>query len=250
MDTNWNLTPAQWEAVLLEKAPDKIAAEVKSNKVLPWVKTLLEFTCDSETTLDLGSGRGENSAVLALHGKSTTLLDWSKTNLNFSQNVFARLGLKGQFCQGDMTRVLPFRDSSFDTVFSCGVLEYFDEQTNDAIVKEAFRVARHRVIMMIPNAYSVGYRVGKWYMEKTGKWVWGGEVPAYTLKPHFSKAGSVHIQEFSVGARHALGFLNLPGGNMLKRACAKLLPAEDSRRARFKQGYLLIAVGDKIIGRA
>jgi len=243
-----NLTPSQWVEVLLsDTAPELVAKELIGGKWLPWVKTLLEFTRDSRSTLDLGSGRGENSAVLALQGKNATLLDWSRDSLDFSRRLFAAMNLDGRFCQADMTKALPFADGSFDTVFSCGVLEYFNTQTNDVILKEAFRVARRRVIMMVPNALSISYRVGKWYMESTSKWFWGGEVPAYTLKPHFRNAGSVETVEFSVAARHSLVFLTMPGGETLKKACVRLLKMTDhSKRALFRQGYLLVTVGDKL----
>ncbi len=245
----WNLSPSQWEAILLdETAPGKIAAQLTSDNWLPWVQTLVDLTGDSQSTLDLGSGRGENSAVLALHGKTTTLLDWSKANLDFSRALFANLCLSGQFCRGDMTRGLPFRDSSFDTVFSCGVLEYFSRSVNDRILREAFRVAKRQVIVMIPNALSLSYRVGKWYMERAGKWIWGGEVPAYTLKRQFYSAGSMRTLEFSVGAKHALAFLTMPGGQVIERACVKFLKLKDHPKpSLFRQGYLLITAGDKVL---
>lgn len=242
-----NLTPSQWVGVLLNgTSPERVARDLKDGNWLPWVETLLEFTRNSRTTLDLGSGRGENSAILALHGKKATLLEWSKENLEFSRRLFAMMNLNGQFCQADMTHSLPFQDSSFDTVFSCGVLEYFNRQTNDTIIREAFRVARRQVIMMVPNALSMTYRIGKWYMERTGRWIWGGEVPAYTLKGHFRNAGSVRTVEFSVGAKHSLVFLSMLGGETIKKACVRFLKMTDHpKRTLFRQGYLLITAGEK-----
>jgi len=242
-----NLTPAQWVGVLQNgTAPERVARSLKNGNWLPWAETLLDLTRNSRTTLDLGSGRGENSAILALHGKKATLLEWSKENLEFSRRLFTKMNLNGKFCQADMTHSLPFQDGSFDTVFSCGVLEYFNRQTNDAILREAFRVARRQVVMMVPNALSMSYRIGKWYMERTGRWIWGGEVPAYTLKPQFHNAGSVRTVEFSVGAKHSLAFLSMPGGETIKKACVRFLKLNDHpKRTFFRQGYLLITAGEK-----
>ncbi len=242
-----NLSPSQWENVLLRGiSVDTVAEALKAGDYLPWVETLIDLTRDSRTTLDLGSGRGENSAALGLQGKETTLVDWSAGNLDFSRNLFGALNLRGRFCRADITRTLPFDNSSFDTVFSCGVLEYFSREVNQGIIREAFRIARRQVIMMVPNALSVGYRVGKWHMERTGGWIWGGEVPSRSLKREFKRAGSMRTIEFSVGAKHALAFLTMPGGEWIRRACIKLFKLTDRPNgALFRQGYLLITVGEK-----
>ena len=173
--------------------------------------------------LDLGSGRGDHSAMLARAGRRPTLMDWSPQNIEFSRQMFAACGVEGRFCVGDITRPLPFDSGSFDAVFSCGVLEYFDREQVAAIIGEAFRVARKRVIVLVPNAFSVAYRVGKWYMERSGTWTWGGEVPSYSLKSTFEGAGAVRTTELTVAARHSLDFLVMPLGSQIKRACIKLL---------------------------
>jgi hypothetical protein len=108
-------------------------------------------------------------------------------------------------------------------------------------------VARRRVIILVPNARAIGYRLGKWYMEMKGTWEWGGEVPSYSLKKQFARAGGASIREFAVGGLHSVDFLApLPGGsrmiNLLTRA---LKLTRHSRPSRFGQGYLLITIGDK-----
>ena len=140
-------------------------------------------------------------------------MDWSPQNIEFSRQMFAACGVEGRFCVGDITRPLPFDSGSFDAVFSCGVLEYFDREQVAAIIGEAFRVARKRVIVLVPNAFSVAYRVGKWYMERSGTWTWGGEVPSYSLKSTFEGAGAVRTTELTVAARHSLDFLVMPLGS-------------------------------------
>ena len=247
MTHKWNLDTSQWAEVLLnETTPEKVAHNLQSGVWLPWTTTLLERSDDSKTVLDLGSGRGENSAVLALNGRTPTLLEWSEANLAFSERLFDTMGLDGRFCQADMTRPLPFRDESFDMVFSCGVFEYFDSATIDAILKEAFRIARKRVIIMVPNAASIAYRIGMWHMKLTGKWQWGGEVPSYSLTRNFARAGSIRTIEFSVGAQHSLNFLTMPTAGTIRKAITRLCRLTDSPRPTLlRQGYLLITVGEK-----
>ena len=247
MSHPWNLTPAQWSDVLLRGIePEGVARRVPTDNSNPWGTTLLEYTKDSKTILDLGSGRGQHSARLALAGKQTTLVDWSVDNVEFSMKLFETLKMPGSFCRADMLKPLPFKDDVFDTVFSCGVFEYFSDQEIREILKEAFRVARKQVIIMVPNALSIPYRIGKFYMERTGTWEWGGERPFVTMKPYFRAVGCNRMREVSVAAKTSLNFLTMRGGGLLKRLTTSVLRLTDHPEpSLFKQGYLLITVGEK-----
>jgi SAM-dependent methyltransferase len=249
MDKMWNLTADQWSSVLqTNEDPASVAARLRrSGTFVPWSQVLVDESADCVSTVDLGCGRGEHSAVLARAGRHTTLVDWSQDNLAFSRRMYDALGLNGRFCRADITRPLPLEDSSIDLVFSCGVFEYFDAKQIDAILSEAFRVARKRVIIMVPNARAIGYRLGKWYMERTNTWEWGGEVPSHSLKGPFRHAGAASIREFSVGGQHSVDFLGpLPGGQrMISLLTRALRLTRHHRPSRFGQGYLLITIGEK-----
>ncbi len=244
----WNLPATEWSSVLLSGAgPETIAEDLARGKVLPWTNTVLRLTGYSQTVLDLGSGRGEHAAVLALNGRRPTLLDWSKENLDFSEQVFDALGVYGHFCQADMTNSLPFESNSFDVVFSCGVLEFFADETVEAILEEALRVSKKRIILMVPNALCIPYLVGKWYMQRARVWRWGGEHPFFTLRPYLRRFANLRVSEFSVAAKHSLNFLAMPMGALISRVFVRLLRLRDhSSPALFRQGYLLVTVVDKI----
>lgn len=243
----WNLTPEEWSNVLQgDTEVRRVAQSVKGGCPFPWAPTLLDLTDDCQTTLDMGSGRGELSALLARTGKRTTLLDWSEKNLEFSRALFKELGISGQTRRADMTQRLPFSDGCFDAVFSCGVFEYFSDEDIRKILMEAFRLAKKRVIILVPNAFSLAYRFGKWYMERTKRWVWGGERPFGSLKAYFHAAGSGPVREFSVGTKHSLDFLSMPGGRSMRKAAVALFRLKDHPRPSFmNQGYILITVGEK-----
>ena len=248
-----NLSPEQCSQVLAttDGSPERFAETlVARGAVVPWSEVLIEYTKDCATVLDLGSGRGDHSAVLARAGRRPVLMDWSPQNIEFSRRMFAACGVGGQFCVGDITRPLPFASNSVDAVFSCGVLEYFDREQVAAIVAEAFRVARKRVIVLVPNAFSLAYRLGKWYMERSGRWNWGGEVPSYSLKAAFQAAGAVRVTELTVSAGHSLNFLVMPLGPHIKRVSIKLfgMKGNDVAPAWCRQGYLLVSIGDKVPG--
>src|SRR5574341_727390 len=248
----WNLTPQEWSDVLVKSGDVEASAKnIQSGNNLPWVQTLIHYTQDSNKILDLGSGAGQNSAALALLNKKTTLLDWSEDNLIFSKKLYEHMDLVGEFIQADMTKPLPFENDSFDTVFSCGVFEYFTDEQIKNILQEAFRVSRRRVIIMVPNALSIFYRIGYWYMKKTKKWNWGGERPFVTLKPYFKGIENIENVEFTVAAKHSLNFLTMPKGESMKRLIMRLLKLKDhSKPAWLRQGYLLITIGEKRVKNA
>ena len=247
MEKPWNLTPKEWSSVLqTEDDPERTAKNIKTEKLLPWVKNLIDLTAGYKTVLDLGSGAGQNSAALALRGKKVSLLDWSKENIDFSRKLFSSLNLPANFFQLDLTKALPFSDKSYDCIFSCGVFEYFEDKQIKDILKEALRVARKRVIIMVPNAYSLPYRFGMWYMRLKGRWLWGGERPFYSFKKYFKEAGFATTYEFSVAAKHSLNFLNIPFGRFIRKALTLFFRMkEHSKPSFFNQGYLLISVGEK-----
>ncbi|MDD4938650.1 MAG: class I SAM-dependent methyltransferase [Candidatus Omnitrophica bacterium] len=244
----WNLSSTEWSKVLnTGESAVSLALQLKKGKALPWVANLIEYTLDSESTIDLGSGAGQNSAILALRGKKTVLLDWSKENIDFSKDLFDHLGLKGEFYNLDMTQKLPFADKSFDTVFSCGVFEYFSDTQIASILKEAFRISRKRVIIMVPNAASIPYRLGMWYMKRARKWQWGGERPFFTLKPYYKELGNIRLKELTVGTKHSLNFLKMPFGQQVRKILTVLLRLKDHPGPSIlRQGYLLISIAEKI----
>ncbi len=243
----WNLRAKEWANVLCSEVTlEDAAAHLRAGKVLPWSLTLLRYTEDSNRVLDLGSGRGEHSAWLALKGKEVTLLDFSRDNIEFSRRLFQKLNLVGKFAQADMTKSLPFDSGSFDTVFSCGVFEYFSDDEIRRILEEAFRITKRRVIIVAPNALSVAYRLGKWYMERSNQWRWGGERPLRTLKLHFRGTTRGKVVEFTLGTRHALNFLTMPGGKYLRSLLLRALRGKCHSEPSFlRQGYLLVTIGEK-----
>ncbi len=243
----WNLSNEEWAKALLKKtAPSCLASNIANGVIVPWSINLLQNTDFSDQVLDLGSGTGHLSAFLAIKGRKMTLLDFSQENLNFSSKVFNILGLQGKFVRSDMKKRLPFDNNSFDTVFSVGVLEYFSDEEIDQIIKEAFRVSKKRVVVIVPNAFSIFYRIGRWYSKATRNWQWGGERPFYSLRPHFKSIENVQFLEFTVGTRQSIEFLTAFRGLIRTFLFCFLKLKNDGRPSRFRQGFVLIAIGKKL----
>jgi ubiquinone/menaquinone biosynthesis C-methylase UbiE len=244
----WDLSEKQWSNSLLTKVTtDSLASLIKKGKLEPWSKTLLNNTACTDELLDLGSGTGSLSAFLAWHGRKATLVDFSQENLNFSNNLFQTIGLKGTFYLSDLRKPLLFADNSFDVVFSVGVLEYLSDKEVEQLIKEAFRVARKTVIMITPNASSLPYRVGRWYSKVTHSWEWGGDRPFYSLKQYFRSIEEMEFIEFTVGTKQAINFLKMFNGFFQRLLFKSLLLNDNPNPSMFRQGFVLISIGKKRI---
>jgi len=85
-------------------------------------------------------------------------------------------------------------DGEYDTVFSSGLLEHFEDDEIIKILKEAKRHANN-VISMVPNNNSRGYWIWRNHQTSIGEWPYGDEKTFDTLKPLYKKAGFKNIKE-------------------------------------------------------
>lgn len=240
-----NLAPAEWHASIANgQRAAEIAARVAAGPAPAWLPALLEATAPGESCLELGSGTGELSAHLARQGRTVQLLDFSQQSLDLARELFDALGVSGTFVHADVTGTLPYADRSIDVVWSSGLLEHFEPDEVAHIVAESVRVARRRVVALVPNAKSLPYRVGKRDQERRGEWAWGKEVPFATLRPVFDAEGLVDVREWTVAPDHALRFLAAPELAPLRRHLEAFYGELDGDALRaLDQGYLLVAVG-------
>lgn len=87
--------------------------------------------------LEVGCGRGSLSCYFSDADYDCTLLDISESVINIAQEIFRANNLKAEFMVGDVN-ALPFKDASFDVVFSIGLLEHLRDI--EISIKEQIRV--------------------------------------------------------------------------------------------------------------
>lgn len=93
--------------------------------------------CRGLDVLDVASGEGYGSALLAQVARSVVGVEYSAPTVRSAQYNFPRGNLT--FLQGD-ARALPLHDAGFDVVVSFETIEHFDRQA--AFVAEVRRVLR------------------------------------------------------------------------------------------------------------
>ncbi len=130
-------------------------------------------------TIELGSGRGDLSALLAGCGAEVTLLDYCGRSLDQARVRFERLGLKANFVEGDLHADIGELTGQFDVSCSMGVIEHFKGPWRGRAVAAHRQVLRDggMAVISVPHALGVPYRLWKLYLEVRGWWPYGTEIP-------------------------------------------------------------------------
>ncbi len=134
-------------------------------------------------TIELGSGRGDLSVLLAERGADVTLVDSSERVLTQARQRFERLALPGRYESADMLGALDVFRQRFDLALSSGVIEHFAGEERTRAIRAHYEVLRPGglAIISVPNAWCLSYRMRKLYLELRGWWPYGRELP-YTRR--------------------------------------------------------------------
>lgn len=123
----------------------------------PWMPALMEFDQHAgHDVLEIGGGIGTDLSQFARHGARVTDLDLSAGHLALAQENFQRRGLQGTFIHHD-AESLPFDDSTFDVVYSNGVLHHTPNTRN--VVQQIRRILKPggQAIIMMYAEHSIHY---------------------------------------------------------------------------------------------
>lgn len=122
--------------------------------------------------LDLGCGNGYILSKYAREGASVFGMDFSETAVELSGRRFKMVGLKGNFCIGNIED-LPFETEAFDCVCVMGVLHHIPDIKKG--ISEIYRVLKKggKLIGMVYHRdsalYKVRMRVNSFFTRKSIK---------------------------------------------------------------------------------
>lgn len=165
-------------------------------------------TINGLTTIELGSGRGDLSALLAERGAKVTLLDTCPAALEQATWRFDRLGLKASLVEADMFTTPASLIGRFDVAMSSGVIEHFvgDRRTDSLIAHRNVLRPGGMTIVSVPHAACIPYRVWKLYLELRRRWPYGVERPysAREIGRRARAAALESVETKAVGLWHSL----------------------------------------------
>ncbi|MDR6881951.1 methyltransferase domain-containing protein [Bacillus sp. 3255] len=195
--------------------------------------------------IETGSGTGKISLRFAKEGADVTLVDYSEKALNNSREAFRNIDATGSFVQSDV-RNMDVSDGDFDITWNAGVLEHFPFNEKVKILKEMARVTKPGgiVLVFVPNAKCLPYRVGKAFSESNGTWMYGAEEPVMTLKKEFDESGITLLEETDIGFMNSLDFLDfIPDAQPMKKWIGDWFEGLSVKEKSLFPGYLLLSVG-------
>jgi ubiquinone/menaquinone biosynthesis C-methylase UbiE len=219
-----------------------LVERMSRNEMSPWGQEIMLLTHLGERVIGIGSGTGEASLALARSGRQVTVSDVSTASLAPIVECADDLGIALSAVGFDALGRLPFPDGSFDCAWSAGLFEYLPSAERQARLREMARVAPARVVVLVPNAASLPYRLGKDILEESGRWRSAGETPLLSLVDDLRAAGLETVDEYSVAPRAALELL--PARHLVRRTLAAWMAERtDAELDSANQGYLLVTVG-------
>jgi SAM-dependent methyltransferase len=232
---------SEWEAEYLTTL-----FKLDRSAIHPLASILREMTNDGDILLEAGCGSAVVSAYLATLDRRIELCDFSPKILDQAINLFALNSLTLSRVQcWDLTQTpYPWADRSIDVTWSSGVLEHWTDEELVPIVREMARISRKRVVSFVPYAGSILYRIGKDHAERNGSWVYGRELPRYSLRKVFESAGLRNIHEDYVWPEQSVEFLRMVNAECYEAARAWLEKDSDAFVCLKGQGYLLLTVGE------
>jgi SAM-dependent methyltransferase len=211
--------------------------------IAPYRKLLLEHQAPTGVrAIEVGSGPGHDSLVLAERGFQVWGVDWSQNGLEAGRRLYEEEGFRLGAIRADI-RALPLRSDSFDFVWNAGVLEHFRDDDVLRVLSEMRRIARPgtTVLAVVPNRFYFWYQAHL-ALKRLARRVhqYGFErafTPGY-LAAQFRRVGFEHIAMTGIHLHPAPSFL-VPKTGWLTNLFARFLrPLEAGGKHSPLRAYL------------
>jgi SAM-dependent methyltransferase len=162
---HWEQAPCGDGLSPAERGTDRYFADIEAAKdrLEPYVHRFAAFdSWAGRDVLEIGCGVGTDTVRFARAGARVIAVDLTETAVNLTSDRLAAERLDGMALVAD-AEALPFRDASFDLVYSWGVLHHTPDTPR--AVSEAARVLRPGGMarVMLYNRHSF-FAVGVWLL--------------------------------------------------------------------------------------
>lgn len=151
---------------------------VRAGKIFAYIREHLGDPA-ALRTIEVGSGAGVYSLLLARQNASVTLLDYSPQALALAEAYFSKAGLRDR-CNpvlGDALRLSDDLKGRFDVALSFGTVEHFRYPERLQIAQAHVDLVKPGgvVVISVPNRMFLPHETLKLLLQRTGKWGLGYE---------------------------------------------------------------------------
>lgn len=170
----WNAAPCQAD---LSKSEDRrrYFQEISDKRYgcrewhVPIVAKFDSFR--GKDVLEIGCGIATDGLEFAKNGANYSGIDLTPKSIELAEERFALFGIPGQFRVVNAEEGLPFPDSSFDHVYSFGVIHH--SPTPEKIAREVRRVLRSggTFTVMLYNKSSINYYIEIMFLRRLFRWL-------------------------------------------------------------------------------
>ncbi|MFC1674584.1 class I SAM-dependent methyltransferase [Candidatus Omnitrophota bacterium] len=130
-------------------------------------------------TVEIGCGMAEKSLLFAREGAEVTVVDYSTKALEEAESFFRYFNLKATFLQCDIFNLPQDLLERFDIAMSYGLAEHFRYPKRRRIFQVHYSLIKEGGMLLIgvPNAWCLPYRIFKILAQWLGYWKVGLEIP-------------------------------------------------------------------------
>lgn len=140
----------------------------------------------TNSIIELGCGSGHISLKIKESGiENVSLLDFSNVALEKAKLIFNKN--KANFINGDLLK-LNFKDK-YDVCWNSGVLEHFNDEEIELILKNIYNITNKYFICIVPNPKSLIYLLMRRNRMVNGTWDFGIEYLRTNYKCFIENAG-------------------------------------------------------------
>ena len=232
---NWN---KHWEEKEIRKAEVEGERRFSEARIIPLLK--LEFgSLVGLKSIEIGSGMGTDSLILAMHEADVTLLDYSDAALAKAESLFNLYGFEAKVIQSDVFSVDGMLKGQFDVAMSFGLAEHFDGDERREIFQSHLDLVRSGgvIIVSVPNRLCPPYLVAKF----AKRW---DEIP-YTKGELRNICEGLGVEIISLFGTGFSAFHAEIVNTVLKKDCITFPDAP--RFIDDLMGYALVLVGRKVL---
>ncbi len=145
---------------LSQKEYDQYASEFSTSRKFFWseLEFIKKYVKKNDKVLDIGCGNGRLSDILIDKNIQYTGIDFSKELINIAKKERKN---NGNFIQANALS-LPFKDNSFDVIFSIAVLHHIPSKENRLLfISEVNRVLKPEGIFIVTTWNTLNWKFAK-----------------------------------------------------------------------------------------